>query len=215
VVEVPVTERYDDGDDIFSKPTNIRNNTGKLLPIVNTAGDAIWSGLTKSVGQTKLTIKGNRSEFSWGQANSVTGTINDSTWLNSPPGTWLCQGISGTPQVEQVGDNTIRFWEVNVELLNRSDGFFVPIINQGMNSMELNAVTGKMERRRVFVKTKGMPDPGVPCDLPVALDEDGMVIEPTGSSYPFLEPLIMYFRVHRSSNFASAFGSSPPNGISA
>ena len=211
-VEVPAQEAYRDTT-IFAKQSTYSNNTGKPRAITNTAGDAIWSGVTKTVGQMKLTIKGNREKFDWGQAAYATGGINGSSWLNRPAGTWMCQGIGATPQNEQVGETTVRFWEINVELIYRSEGFILPVINSGLNAMEFDAVSGKMERRRVFVKSPGMPDPGVPADLPVALTEKGKQMEPTGSQYPFLEPITLYYRVNPAIDFHELFGSSPPNGI--
>jgi hypothetical protein len=211
-VEVPVQNAYRDTT-IFSKQAIYENNTATPRAITNTAGDAIWSGLTKTVGQMKLTIKGNREKFNWTDAAYVTGGINGKSWLNRPAATWMCQGVSATPQREQVGDSTVRFWEVNVELIYRTEGFILPVINSGLNAMEFDAVTGKLERRRVFVKSEGMPDPGVPADLPVALTDKGEQMKPTGTQYPFFEPITLYYRVNHAIDFNVSFGSSPPNGI--
>ena len=219
-VEVPCTEAYTDGpNSVWAKPGTINylNETGGRVPVVNSAGDSIWSGLTKTVGQTKVTIKGNRSSFNWTQAQYVTGRINAKTWMNTKPGFWMCQGVSATPQAEQVGNVTVKFWEVNVELIYREGGFISPLINSGLNYIGKDK-DGKTAKLRVFLKSEGMPDPGVPADLPVALKKDGSLMRPAEEGdftkpSPYIEPLTMYYRVNGSCNFEAYFGSGPPGGI--
>lgn len=220
--EVPTAYAYDDGNGTqWSVPGSINydNATAPRKAIVNSVGDHIWSGVTKTVGQTKITIKGNREFFSWADAQYVTGKINAYTWMNCRPGTWMCQGCSGSPQSEQLGEVTVNFWEVSVELIYREDGFILPLINEGLNAMQKDETTGKWEKKRVFVKSEGMPSPGVPADLPVALDKEGKQIRTEGKepsqAKPIIEPELIYYRVNGSCNFAAYFGSNPPTGISA
>lgn len=219
--EVPTAYAYDDGPGTqWSVPGSIKylNATAPRKAIVNSVGDHIWSGVTKTVGQTKLTIKGNRELFAWKDAQWVTGKINANTWMGCKPGTWMCQGVSGTPQSEQVGEVTVSFWEVNVELIYREEGFILPLINEGLNSMQKDEETGEWEKKRVFVKSPGMPSPGVPADLPVALDKQGKEIrtegkEPTDAK-PIIEPILIYYRVNGSIVYDDYFGSAPPPTVS-
>lgn len=218
--EVPCNDAWNDG------PKSTRAAPGSMdyinavtkQAIVNTVGDHMWSGLTKTVGQTKATIKANRAVFSWSQAQAVTGKINAYRWLDSAPGSWMCTGVSGTPQAEVVNNERIGFWEVNVELTYREGGYILPLINEGLNYMGFDATKGKLVKRRAFVSVEGMPEPGVPTEMPIALAYDGRRMREKTSPSPdtpseYIEPVLLYYRVNGSCNFAEFFGDGPPGGV--
>lgn len=218
--EIPCNDAWNDGpNSTRAKPGSINYaNAVTKQAIVNTVGDHMWSGVTKTVGQTKATIKANRAVFSWSQAQAVTGKINAFRWLDSAPGMWMCTGISGTPQAEVVGEARISFWEINVELTYREGGFILPLINEGLNYMGFDATKGKLVKRRAFVSVEGMPEPGVPTEMPIALHYDGTRMREAQAPNPnrpapYIEPLLLYYRVNGSCNFAEYFGDGPPGGI--
>lgn len=219
-VEIPCSEAWNDGALCTrKKPGTINYDTAtRTIAIVNTVGDHMWSGVTKTVGQMKATVKANRATFSWPDAQRVTGRINARRWLNSDPGTWMCTGVSATPQSEAVGDGVVKFWEITSEMVYREGGYILPLINEGLNYIGFDAVTGKTKKRRAFVSVEGMPEPGVPADLPIALDYDGKRMRPAESPNPdtpneYIEPKLLYFRVNDSTDFSWAFGDGPPGGI--
>lgn len=161
-----------------------------LKPLQNTAND-FFEGATTDISTLQASISGNRATFDYGLATSVTNTVNSDAFLGSDPYTWKCSGIAGTPAVEVVNDVELRYWQVEVTLEYRPDGWPLQLPNIGWNY--LNA--GVKERCYVIdPQTKEQ----VPASNPQPLDNSGGIA--TGA------PTILSRRVHKAVPFAQYFG---------
>lgn len=163
-------------------------------PLVNSAGDPLF-GVSTTVGELKVSIKGNRPFFDFGLATAVTGTINSAAYLGAPEYHWLCQGISGTPKVEAVNGTEVKYYEVTANLVYRQNGYLAELYDVGMNY--LDPTSGERCRARVFSEERGV---FVAATQPVALNIDG------SQKDPGLEPDVLERRLHVATDFLAFFG---------
>jgi hypothetical protein len=167
-------------------------DTGNTLqPLQNSAND-FFEGVTTDISTLQASISGNRQTFDYGLATTVTNAINSATYLGGAQYTWKCSGIAATPAVEVVNGSEIRYWQVEVTLEYRPDGWQLQLPNIGWNY--LDPTDGKT---RVWVKEKGSSD-RVPASNPQPLTSTGDLA--TGA------PTILARRVHKAINFQSYFG---------
>ena len=161
-----------------------------LKPLQNSAND-FFEGATCDISTLQASISGNRPTFDYGLAQAVTNSVNQDTYLGGTPGTWKCSGISGQPQVEVVDEIEIRFWQVEVSLEFRPDGWNLQLPNVGWNYLEGN------DKKRVWVRD---PDTNerVPASNPQPLNANGTL--KVGA------PDILERRVQRQVNFNQYFG---------
>lgn len=161
-----------------------------LKALVNTAND-FFEGATTDISTLQASISGNRPTFDYGLATTVTNTVNSDSFLGAEPYTWKCSGISGQPAVEVVNEVEIRYWQIEVALEYRPDGWPLQLPNVGWNYLEAGT------KKRVWVRD---PDTGerVPASNPQPLDNAGGIV--TGA------PDILKRRVHKAVAFASYFG---------
>ena len=197
-----------------------------LVPLVNSAGD-IFEGLTRPEAELRVTIAGNRPTFDFALATSITNCVNSDPYLGAAPYTWMCTGISGSPQSEVVDGNEIEYYSFVTELIYRESSHLLFIPNVGWNyldgasaeqsagdeasdktpaaGVELKPATlprtsgSGLTKRRAFVED---PDDGtkVASSLPVALNDDGSM-KAAG-----LAPDILVRRVNRAIPFSQFFG---------
>lgn len=166
------------------------DNSDNLQPLQNSAQD-FFEGATVDISTLQASISGNRATFDYGLAQAVANSINSDTYLGAQPGTWKCSGIAGTPQVEVVNEVTVRFWQVEVTLEYRPDGWNLQLPDVGWNYLD-----GSTKKRAYVIDT----DSGdkVPSSNPQPLNTDGSL--KTGA------PSILERRVQRQVAFSSYFG---------
>jgi hypothetical protein len=162
-----------------------------LTPLQNSAQD-FFEGVTTDISTLQASISGNRATFDYGLATTVTNSVNSSPYLGGAAYTWKCSGIAANPAVEVVNEVEIRYWQVEVTLEYRPDGWPLQLPNIGWNY--LDPTEGKT---RVWVKEKGSSEQ-VPASNPQPLTEDGDLS--TGA------PTILVRRVHKAVNFQQYFG---------
>jgi len=186
MTEVPATDYYE-GDG---------NSTKKA--IVNAAGDPVpVDGLTTATGELRASVSGARLVFPLADALAITGAVNADEFAGGDPGTWQCQGISASQASEFVNGSLLRYWEVNVELVYRQEGFSVRVPNVGFH--EINEDGEKSHC------TTATDEPTIRSYVssPVPLDENGAQKE--GDA----EPDMIEVRVHPEVNFQFYFGTPP------
>ena len=161
-----------------------------LAPLQNSAND-FFEGVTTDISTLQASISGNRATFDYGLATTVTNAINSAPYLGAPQYTWKCSGIAATPAVEVVNESEIRFWQVEVTLEYRPDGWELQLPNVGWNYLD-----GSTKKRAYVIDT----DSGdkVASSNPQPLNTDGTLA--TGA------PTILKRRVHKAVNFSQYFG---------
>jgi hypothetical protein len=165
-----------------------------LEPLQNSAND-FFEGVTTDISTLQASISGNRATFDYGLATTVTNAINSSPYLGAPPYTWKCSGIAATPAVEVVNEAEIRYWQVEVTLEYRPDGWELQLPNIGWNYLD-----GSTKKRATvdYDPGGGQPIEKVPSSNPQPLNTDGTLA--TGA------PTILKRRVHKAVNFQQYFG---------
>jgi hypothetical protein len=161
-----------------------------LEPLQNSAND-FFEGVTTDISTLQASISGNRATFDYALATTVTNAINSSPYLGAPPYTWKCSGIAATPAVEVVNEAEIRYWQVEVTLEYRPDGWELQLPNIGWNYLEGST------KERVYVIDSQSKE-RVPSSNPQPLNTDGTLA--TGA------PTILKRRVHKAVNFQQYFG---------
>lgn len=161
-----------------------------LKVLQNTAGD-YFEGVTTDISTLQASISGNRATFDYGLATAVTNAVNSDQFLGADQYTWKCSGISGQPAVEVVNDQEVRYWQVEVTLEFRPDGWPLQLPNVGWNYLDGG------QKKRVYVVD---PDTNerVAASNPQPLDNAGNI--KTGA------PDILARRVHKAVAFAQYFG---------
>jgi hypothetical protein len=161
-----------------------------LEPLQNSAND-FFEGVTTDISTLQASISGNRATFDYGLATTVTNAINSASYLGAPQYTWKCSGIAATPAVEVVNESEVRYWQVEVTLEYRPDGWPLQLPNIGWNYLD-----GSTKKRAYVIDT----DSGdkVPSSNPQPLNTDGTLA--TGA------PTILVRRVHKAVNFQQYFG---------
>jgi hypothetical protein len=175
------------------------NGNGNVLPLVNTAYD-YFEGIQTDLSCLDVHISGNRATFDYRKALEVQNAVNKLPYLTGDQYTWKCEGISGQPAVEVFNEQEVRFWQVEVVLKYRPDGWPLQLPNVGWNYLD----AGK--KKRVYVVD---PDSGdkVPSSNPQALDSSGgLKLLSYGAPS---EPDILIRRTSPEVDFASYFGTPP------
>lgn len=161
-----------------------------LKALVNTAND-FFEGATTDISTLQASISGNRATFDYGLATAVTNSVNSDSYLGAAQYTWKCSGISGQPAVEVVNEVEIRYWQVEVTLEYRPDGWPLQLPNVGWNYLE------GATKKRVYV-TDPDSNEKVPASNPQPLTNAGGI--KSGA------PDILERRVHRAVPFNQYFG---------
>lgn len=169
---------------------NYYDNNNQLLALVNTAGD-YFEGAMKDIATLQASISSNRETFDYNLATTVTNSVNSTTYLGDAPGCWKCKGISGQPAVEVVDEQEIRYWQIEVTLEYRGDGWNLLLPNVGWNFLE-----GGVKKRAYVID----PDTNerVPASNPQPLNALGGIA--VGA------PDILERRVQKECNFNEYFG---------
>jgi hypothetical protein len=175
-LQVPALYYYETGD--------------VLTPLQNSAQD-FFEGVQTDISTLQASISGNRATFDYGLATTVTNAINSSAYLGGAEYTWKCSGIAATPAVEVVNEVEIRYWQVEVTLEYRPDGWPLQLPNVGWNYLDGGT------KERVYVIDSQTKE-RVPSSNPQPLNTDGTLS--TGA------PTILYRRVHKAVNFQQYFG---------
>lgn len=165
----------------------------QLKPLQNTAND-FFEGVTTDISTLQASISGNRATFDVAIARAVSNSLNSDAYLGGDPYTWKCGGISAQPAVEEVDGVEVRYWQVEVTLEYRPDGWPLQLPNVGWNFLDGG------NKKRAFVRD---PDTNekVPSSNPQPLDNAGAL--KVGA------PDILVRRVHRAVQFAQYFGTPP------
>jgi len=207
----------------YAGPNNV------VVPLTNTAGEFI-EGLTRPEAEVRVTISGNRPTFDYVLASQITNCINGLPYLGGGPYTWMCSGISGSPQSEVVNDVEITYWTFTTELIFRESTHLLFIPNVGFHKLTgasaepdagddapegkpaasgTSVVGTSLPRtsasgiKRLRATVKDDEDNDIPCTAPVPLDTTG------DQKADGLAPDILVRRVHRVINFAQFFGVPP------
>ena len=175
-LQVPALYYYEEGD--------------VLTPLQNSAQD-FFEGVQADISTLQASISGNRQTFDYGLATTVTNAVNSSSYLGAEPYTWKCSGIAATPAVEVVNEVEVRYWQVEVTLEYRPDGWPLQLPNVGGNYLD-----GGTKKRAYVIDT----DSGdkVPSSNPQPLTTEGAIS--SGA------PTILVRRVHKAVNFQQYFG---------
>lgn len=166
---------------------------GTLRPLQNSADD-FFEGATTDISTLQAHISSNRQSFDYGLATAVTNALNKNEYAGGEPHTWKCDGISGQPAVEVVNEVEIRYWQIEVTLSYRPDGWPLRLPNVGWNFLE----DGVKKRAYVIDSESGER---VPSSNPQPLNEDGT--RKTGA------PDILIRRTQREVDFSQFFGNPP------
>lgn len=177
-LSVPALYFYDDND--------------QLQPLINTAGD-FFEGATADIATLQASISGNRPTFDYGLAQQVQNSVNADAYLGGNPGTWKCSGISGQPAVEVVNEVELRYWQIEVTLEYRPDGWNLLLPNVGWNFLEGD------RKIRAYVQDPATGE-RIPASNPQPLDPLG------GRKVGAQSPDILERRVQKRVNFNQFFG---------
>lgn len=161
-----------------------------LKPLVNSAND-FFEGATTDISTLQASISSNRATFDYGLATLVTNSVNSDSFLGADPYTWKCSGISGQPAVEVVNETELRYWQVEVTLEYRPDGWPLQLPDIGFNYLDGST------KKRAYVIDADTGDK-VPASNPQPLNTDGTL--KTGA------PDVLVRRVHKAVPFANYFG---------
>lgn len=192
----------EDGEDVDTLPDG-------TSPLINSASDELF-GVQTQVGELKVSIKGNRATFDYGEATAVTGCVNNDVYLGGAKYCWQCQGISGEPRTEIVNNVQYDFYVVQVSLVYRQQSFVARLLDTGMNVLkeeqsDSGESTGKLVKQQATVKNaKGID---IPSSQPVALNEDGTQMEPDSEGKT--PPNTLFRRLHQAVAFNTYFGTPP------
>jgi len=166
-----------------------------LAPLQNSAND-FFEGATTDISTLQASISGNRATFDYGLATTVTNSVNSSPYLGGAAYTWKCSGIAANPAVEVVNEVEIRYWQVEVTLEYRPDGWPLQLPNVGWNYLSSGT------KKRCYVIDTDSGDK-VPSSNPQPLTTGGAIS--TGA------PTILVRRVHKAVDFRSYFGTPTQN----
>jgi hypothetical protein len=164
-----------------------------VKPLQNTAND-FFEGATTDISTLQASISSNRSTFDYALATAVTNSVNSDAFLGAAQYTWKCSGISGQPAVEIVNEQEIRYWQIEITLEYRPDGWPLQLPNVGYNYLDGS------DKKRVWVWNDDKTE-RVPASNPQPLNNSGGLS--TGA------PTILSRRVHRAVQFSSYFGTPP------
>lgn len=164
---------------------------GNTIEALTNSANDYFEGATTDISTLQASIASNRPTFDYGLATLVTNTVNSDTFLGAAQYTWKCSGISGQPAVEVVNEVEIRYWQIEVTLEYRPDGWPLQLPDIGFNYLD-----GSTKKRAYVID----PDTGdkVPASNPQPLNTDGTL--KTGA------PTILVRRVHKAVPFAQYFG---------
>jgi hypothetical protein len=176
-IQIPATYYYDNNDQ---------------LQVLQNAAKDFLEGATTEVATLQASISGNRATFDYGLATSVTNKLNSAPYLGGDPYTWICRGIAANPAVEVVNEQEVRFWQVEVTLEYRPDGWPLQLPHVGWNYIDPLGI-----KKRVFV-IDSQTNEQVPASNPQPLTSTGMITDGL--------PNILVRRVHRAINFQQYFG---------
>lgn len=132
--------------------------TAYTKPVRNSAGDFL-EGAEREIAETRLRIAGKRSSFPASIALAYQNCINSDSYYGGAPGTWRVMGIEATRQKAEIengggGKTEILYWDVNIELAYRSEGWTLQLLNVGYNEI----VSGK----KLKIPTPRLADLEVP-----------------------------------------------------
>ena len=165
----------------------------QLKALVNSASD-FFEGATTDISTLQASISSNRATFDYALATLVTNSLNSDGFLGSDPYTWKCSGISGTPQVEVVNETETRYWQIEVTLEYRPDGWPLQLPDVGWNYLDGST------KKRAYVTDPDTSEK-VPSSNPQPLNTNGTL--KTGA------PDILVRRVHKAVAFSQYFGTPP------
>jgi len=170
-------------------------DTGDVLKVLQNSANDFFEGATTDISTLQASISGNRQTFDYGLATTVTNAVNSAPYLGGDPYTWKCSGIAANPAVEVVNEQEIRYWQVEVTLEYRPDGWPLQLPNIGWNYLDGGT------KKRVTVDYDpggGQPIEKVPASNPQPLTSSGALS--TGA------PTVLVRRVHKAINFQQYFG---------
>lgn len=170
-----------------------------IKALVNSAND-FFEGATTDISTLQASISSNRATFDYALATRVTNTVNSDSFLGADQYTWKCSGISGQPAVEVVNEVEIRYWQIEVTLEYRPDGWPLQLPNIGYNYID---VFDGDKKKRCWVIDPDTNDK-VPASNPQALAENGDM--KLVGSLELGMPDILVRRVHKAIPFAQYFG---------
>lgn len=177
------------------------DGNGDRRPLLNTANEFVYEGLTTLEAEVRATISSNRAVFPLPIAAEVTNCINATPYLFGDKHTWMCAGISATQAVEVVNDLEVAFWQITVELVYRASTWNQFLPNMGINQLK----GGKVVTCTVEDQTQ-TPPVLVPATTPQALASNG---EQKGTNTPDILGGAAGRRVYKEIVFDPYFGTPP------
>jgi hypothetical protein len=171
-----------------------------LKPLVNTANEFVFEGLTTLEAEVRATISSNRPAFPLLIAADVTNAINASPYLFGARHTWMCAGINASQAVEAVNDSEVTYWQVNVELVYRASGWNLLLPNVGLNQMFSSGI----KRPCTVQNEEGIK---IAASTPQALNNDGS--QKIAGAPPDILDAPFGRRIYREIDFAPFFGTPP------
>jgi hypothetical protein len=175
------------------------NGNNNLKPLVNTANEFVFEGLTTLEAEVRATISSNRAVFPLPIAADVTNAINGSPYLFGARHTWMCAGINASQTVEAVNDQEITYWQISVELVYRARGWNLLLPNVGLNQID----GGK--KKPCTVENEDGDE--IASSTPQSLDNNGK--QKTNNDLPDILDAPFGRRIYREIDFAPFFGTPP------
>jgi hypothetical protein len=167
-------------------------DAGDTLKVLQNSANDFFEGATTDISTLQASISGNRQTFDYGLATTVTNAVNSATYLGGAPYTWKCSGIAANPAVEVVNEQEIRYWQVEVTLEYRPDGW--PLLLPDIGWHYIDPFKGKVKAWVI----DNQSNEEVPASTPQPLESNGA---PKDGA-----PNILVRRVHKAINFQSYFG---------
>lgn len=176
-------------------------------PLLNTANEFVYEGLTTLEAEVRATISSNRAVFPLPIAADVTNCINATPYLFGAKHTWMCAGISATQAVEVVNGLEIAYWQITVELVYRASTWNQFLPNVGLNQLQLVGPTSPPVVEKRFCTVKNEDGVAVPASSPQALDANGL--QKTAGDSPDILGGAAGRRIYKEIVFDPYFGTPP------
>jgi hypothetical protein len=170
-----------------------------IKPLVNTANEFVFEGLTTLEAEVRATISSNRAVFPLPIAADVTNAINASPYLFGDRHTWMCAGINASQAVEAVNDQEITYWQITVELVYRASGWNLLLPNVGLNQID-----GGKKKPCIVENEDGDK---IAASTPQSLDNNGK--QKANNDPPDILDAPFGRRIYREIDFAPFFGTPP------
>lgn len=193
---------------------------GSRAMMANSAGEAV-GGYKRKVAAFQLTWAKNIAAAGSlvSTAQAYINRTNAAAWAGGAARTWLCTAFSGSRKVEQVGDETIEYFDAKASFEYNADTHDIQLIDIGLNwAASVNNTCGTVPWTApvpdgYFVDGNCIRSNERYLTRFLVEDENG-VVRPNpkpqpldGNGRPAATPAILPRQIYLTADFASFFGS--------